>query len=246
MKVIQQHLAAQQKAFAVHPFFGRLAVEDIDTLDFAAGLTFWVFTFQDVLRLNEARISDPVLRKIARHHTAEDSGHEEWFIEDVSEIDPTPRDFSWLFGRHHAQTRDASYALVAEVFRAHDDYERIVLLQTLESAGHVFFERVADYVDRVDPNTTLRYFSRWHLAVEKDHELFEKELEKQLDVQLDPKVQSAALAMIDRCYDAFGNLFTGLEARLVRRAAGISSVAAPSNSAHASTSPTVLTNVEEH
>jgi hypothetical protein len=228
MNYINQHIALRQKEFASHAFFARFTADGppANLLDAAAGLTFWVFTFQDVLRLNEARITDPALRKIARHHGAEDSGHDVWFSEDIAEIDPTPRDFGWLFGRHHAQTRDASYALIAEVFRAHDDYERIVLLLTLESAGHVFFERVADYVDRTDPNTTLRYFSRWHLDVEKDHELFEAELKTTLDVELDLIVRARTVEMIDRCYDAFTSLFTGLEARLVRRAGGVRSVPA--------------------
>jgi hypothetical protein len=229
MKHITRYIATKQSEFATHGFFTRFSAEDprANVLDSAAGLTFWVFTFQDVLRLNEARISNPALRKVARHHSAEDRGHDVWFAQDIAAIDPAPRDFSWLFGRHHAQTRDASYALIAEVFRATDDYERIVLLLTLESAGHVFFERVAEYVDRVDPNTTLRYFSRWHLDVEKDHELFEAELATLLDVELDPQVTARAIAMIDRCYEAFSNLFTGLEARLVRRAGGMSSIAAP-------------------
>jgi hypothetical protein len=229
MKHIEQYIAGKQSEFAEHAFFTRFSADDprANALDSAAGLTFWVFTFQDVLRLNEARIADPALRKIARHHSMEDSGHDVWFAEDIAAIDPTPRDFNWLFGRHHAQTRDASYALIAEVFRASHDIERIVLLLTLESAGHVFFERVAAYVDRVDPNTTLRYFSRWHLDVEKDHELFEAEVGNLLDVELDPQLTANSIQLIDRCYEAFTNLFNGLEARLERRAGGVSSIAAP-------------------
>ena len=245
MRHITHYIASKQKEFATHPFFKRFSADDprANALDSAAGLTFWVFTFQDVLRLNEARISDPALQAIARHHSQEDSGHEAWFAEDIAAIDPAPRDLGWLFGRHHAQTRDASYALIAEVFGASDDYERIVLLLTLESAGHVFFERVADYVDRIDPNTTLRYFSRWHLDVEKDHELFEAELGDLLNVELDSQVAARNIALIDRCYEAFTNLFTGLEARLVRRAGGISSIAAP---ALPSSSPAVtLTSVAD-
>jgi hypothetical protein len=226
MKLIEQYIAEKQRAFAAHPFFARLQAEalDVNALDFAPGLTFWVFTFQDVLRLNEQRMQDPALRKIARHHSAEDKGHEAWFVDDVAAIDPTPRDFGWLFGRHHEHTRDASYALVAEVFRATSDYNRIVLLLTLESAGHVFFERVARYVEKMQPNTTLRYFSHWHLAVEKDHELFEEELHEQLDVDFDPAQRASMMAMIDRSYDAFNGMFSGLEERFIRRASGFKSI----------------------
>jgi hypothetical protein len=226
MKLVRQHLHDKQTSLVSHTFFARLDRNEPfeKGMDFAAGLTFWVFAFQDILRLNESRVKDADLRRIARHHRTEDKGHDGWFLEDLAELDPTPRDFRWLFGRHHLQTRDAAYALMSEVFRANDDHVRIVLLLTLESAGHVFFERMAAYVARNDASHRLRYFSHEHLAVEKDHELFEGRLEKALDVDLSLPVRMEAIAMIDRCYEAFGQLFAGLEARMVRRASGTFSV----------------------
>ena len=226
MKEVKRHLAERQREFVNHPFFGRLEgnTQFESEMGFAPGLTFWVFAFQDILRLNESRVTDPAMRKIARHHRAEDRGHEAWFLEDLAELDPTPRDIRWLFGRHHAQTRDAAYQLVSEVFRASDDRVRIALVLCLESAGHVFFERIADYVHRHGATDRLRYFSSSHLAVEKEHELFEAELMKALDVDLPLAIRAESIAMVDRCYEAFHQLFTGLEARLVRRASGTFSV----------------------
>lgn len=226
MKEVKRHIAERQQEFVSHPFFGRLERNDgfESEMGFAPGLTFWVFAFQDILRLNETRVTDPVMRKIARHHRAEDRGHEAWFLDDLAELDPAPRDIRWLFGRHHAQTRDAAYALVSEVFRASDDRVRIALVLTLESAGHVFFERIAEYVHQHGATDRLRYFSRSHLEVEKDHALFEAELMKALEVDLPEAVRLESIAMVDRCYQAFHELFTGLEARLVRRASGTFSV----------------------
>ena len=226
MKEVKRHLAERQKDFVSHPFFARLERNDRfeSEMGFAPGLTFWVFAFQDILRLNETRVTDPALRKIARHHRAEDRGHEAWFLDDIAELDPSPRDIRWLFGRHHMHTRDAAYALVSEVFRTNDDRVRIALVLTLESAGHVFFERIAAYVQRHGADERLRYFSSNHLEVEKDHALFEAELMKALEVDLPEEVRAESIAMVDRCYEAFHQLFTGLEERLVRRASGTFSV----------------------
>ena len=222
MQSVQQYLVEKQAELAAHPFFGRLERSrgSNQELAFASGLTFWVFTFQDVLRLNESRVTDPVLAEVARHHRAEDRGHDAWFLQDVELLDPTPRDVPWLFGKKQAHTRDAAYALMAEVFRATNDHVRIALLLTLESAGHVFFERVAEYVHATGMTDQLRYFSHHHLEVEKDHAMFEGETKAVLESELPADVRAEALAMVDRCYQAFTQLFDGLEARLAKQSSG--------------------------
>jgi hypothetical protein len=227
MQSVRLHLEDKQAQLAAHPFFTRLEQGrgKHQELVFASGLTFWVFVFQDVLRLNESRVQDPALAKVARHHRAEDRGHERWFLQDVELLDPTPRDVPWLFGAKHAQTRDAAYALMSEVFRATDDRVRVALLLTLESAGHVFFERVAAYVHDGGMTDQLRYFSHHHLEVEKDHALFDEEMKATLEIELPAGAQAEALAMVDRAYQAFTQLFDGLEARLAKHSSGTYSIA---------------------
>jgi hypothetical protein len=136
-----------------------------------------------------------------------------------------------LFGNKHAHTRDAAYALMSEVFRATNDHVRVALLLTLESAGHVFFERVADYVHATGMTDQLRYFSHHHLEVEKDHAMFEDETRAVLEGELPADVQAEAMAMVDRCYQAFTQLFDGLEARLARHSSGTHSIQAPIDAA---------------
>lgn len=227
MQHVEKYLAQKQAELASHPFFARLQLNrgSSGELAFAGGLTFWVFVFQDVLRLNETRVTDPTMKAIVRHHRIEDGGHEKWFLEDLALLDPTPRDVPWLFGAQHAQTRDAAYALMSEVYRASDDRVRVALLHTLESAGHVFFERVADYVHATGMTDQLRYFSHHHLEVEKDHSLFEEDAPAAAAIELPAEVLAEALAMVDRCYQAFTQLFDGLEARLARHASGAFSAA---------------------
>jgi hypothetical protein len=213
MKSIQQYIASQQSEFARHPFFARLesSMPLPHVLAFAPDLTFWVMVFQDILRLNERFTTDPELRRIVKHHRVEDSGHEQWFLEDLAVMGSSSGDIRWLFGKRHAPTRDAAHALMAEVFRASDDRLRVVLLMTLESAGHIFFERVARFVDGAGKSDVLKYFSFSHLAVEKNHEVFEKQIAEKLDaIVLSPDLRAQAEAVVDRCYAAFRAMFEAM------------------------------------
>src|SRR4029079_13090631 len=140
MKLVEAHVAKRQAEFSKQDFLAdeRLGGGVGGVLSFAPDLTFWVMAFQDILRLNASLTRDPQMRKIVRHHRAEDAGHERWFLDDLAAMQIPAPDVRWLFGDRHAPTRDAAYALVTEVYRATDDRLRLVLVKTLESAGHVF------------------------------------------------------------------------------------------------------------
>jgi hypothetical protein len=209
MKLVEMHIERRQEEFSLHPFFSLLG-RDFDLSEmrsFAPDLTFWVMTFQDILRLNARMTTDVELRKIVRHHWAEDAGHERWFLEDLAMLQASEPDVTGLFGKKHRPTRDATYALVSEVFRAQDDRLRVVLIMTLESAGHIFFERVADHVSTLDA-AALKYFSHSHLEVERNHEVFEREMAAKIAaMEFPPKLRRQAIDLVDRCYLAFGSMF---------------------------------------
>jgi hypothetical protein len=191
-------------------------------LSFAPDLTFWVMAFQDILRLNASLTRDPQMRKIVRHHRAEDAGHERWFLDDLAAMQISAPDVRWLFGDRHSPTRDAAYALVSEVYRTTDDRLRLVLVKTLESAGHVFFGRVAAFVERVGLTKVLKYFSFSHLEVEKNHQVFEDEISRIVSgMRLEPKVRTEAKRLVDRCYVAFGTMFDAMCEAEAHRAAGV-------------------------
>jgi hypothetical protein len=180
-------------------------------LSFAPDLTFWVMAFQDILRLNAKLTQDPTIRKIVRHHRAEDLGHERWFLDDLAAMQVPAPDVRWLFGERHSSTRDAAYALMSEVYRTTDDRMRLVLVKTLESAGHVFFGRIAAAVEKAGWTKMLKYFSFSHLEVEKNHEVFEEEISRTVSgIKLAPKARAEAKQLVDRCYAAFTAMFDAI------------------------------------
>lgn len=228
MKTIQLYIDSKQNEFMNHPFFSLL--EGLNSLEeisyFVPELTFWAMTFQDILRINEERVTDPYLKKVARHHRLEDAGHEKWFLSDkkyISELTNDPAcgrdDVAWLYSKDSQLVRDAAYAIMSEIYKLDEEILNVALLLTLESSGHVFFEKVVKQVKKTGEDKNLKYFSSSHLEVEMAHALFEEEMERKIfERQLSISARREALKMIDRCYDAFNKMFDGLILACNRRA----------------------------
>jgi hypothetical protein len=100
---------------------------------------------------------------------------------------------------------------MSEVYRTSDDRLRLVLVKTLESAGHVFFGSVAQVVERAGWSKFLKYFSFSHLEVEKNHEVFEQEISRYVSgIRFSAPMRAEAKALVDRCFAAFGAMFDSL------------------------------------
>lgn len=222
MKTVQAHIESKQKEFANHRFFDvlRQLKSPKELGCFVPELTFWVMTFQDILRLNEERITDPHLKKIAHHHRLEDAGHELWFLHDRSYLGKkasNDEDILWLFGNETRAMRDPAYAILAEVYKSDNEWLNIALLFAVESSGHVFFEKVAEQVEKTGEDRKLKYFSRSHLEAELAHALFDEEEHAMFATPLPAKIRHDAVQLIDRCYDAFDRMFDGLVTACNRR-----------------------------
>ena len=227
MKAIQTYIDSKQSEFVNHPFFELLdKMESLEEIsNFVPELTFWAMTFQDILRINEERIKDPYLKKVARHHRLEDAGHEKWFLHDKKYMSEACNNkycaqdnVAWLYGSDSQLIRDAAYALMSEIYKSEDERVNVAILLTLESSGHVFFEKVANQVKKSGADQDLKYFSSSHLEVELAHAMFEDEMEKQLMARQVPiNIRRQAIKMIDRCYDAFNQMFDGLVLVLNKR-----------------------------
>jgi hypothetical protein len=206
-------METKQRELEQHPFFGQFDGDAsfAKVMRFAPKLTFWAMAFQDVLRLNESLVADPVFKRIASHHRDEDAHHDQWFLHDIKKLGGPTLDVDTLFGQSCAATRDASYALISEVMSARDDRVRLALVLALEAAGHVFFGRVTRFVDQKGQTERLRYFSLHHFRIEQNHDLFADATEQELaSIVLPPAIREEAKAAIDRVFATFGRMFVGL------------------------------------
>ncbi|XYH93909.1 hypothetical protein ACMHYB_39585 [Sorangium sp. So ce1128] len=222
MKTIQQHIVSHQARFSDHPFFARLEADPpLDHLaPFPLCLTFFVMTFQEILRICDERVTDPEFKRMVHCHRLEDAGHDRWFLGDLAALGIELPTAAQLFGPPHLAARHASFALVAEAFNARHDASQLTLLLTLESAGHVFFERFARYLERIGERRRLRYFSQTHLDVEKAHDVFEDCTDARIEsMVLTPEVQAEALQLVDRCYRELQGMFDRFEALIEESAA---------------------------
>jgi hypothetical protein len=174
MRRLKRVIAARQEELRQHRLFALVAASRsaAPLARMARALAWWPMVLPDVLRLNVARIQGAAARRWAAHHRVEDAGHERWFLGDLRALGMEAPGIDELFGDGFQPIRDACYALVGEVRREQSDAERIALLLALESTGLVFLDQVAAAVERLCPHLPLRYFARFHLGVELDHELF--------------------------------------------------------------------------
>ncbi|MEJ7731394.1 MAG: hypothetical protein WKG00_19530 [Polyangiaceae bacterium] len=216
MKRVLSEIAARQREFANHPFFQRLERNEPTqrTMAFISAPAFFVMAFQDILRLNATRIQDPQMRRVAERHQQEDLGHDSWYLHDVAVVEGDTRNVSRLFAPEHMITRDVSYELISEAWNATDDRVRIVLVLVLEATGHVMFRKVSQYLERMGFDRKLKYFSKGHLDVELDHEIFESVDAELQSIVLAPEARDAALGVVERGFAAQARMLDGFNARI--------------------------------
>ncbi|MCC5646229.1 hypothetical protein LC607_25540 [Nostoc sp. CHAB 5824] len=220
MKTVDNYITQKQIQLAKHPLFKAISREtSLESIKLLAQyLSFWAMSFQDVIRINEMQITDSEIRKVAHHHLVEDMGHDQWFLSDLQQMKVEEPNLKLLYSRDYIFTRDATYAIMSEVFRASSDIERIALLMSLESTGHIFFEYTASLVERADYSSKLKYFSISHLDIEKNHELFEQEMQDFLNsIHLSQDEEKKIFEIVDRVYQAFTIMFDGFELLLDKR-----------------------------
>ena len=221
MQIIFDEIQTLRKEFEKLSFFKFL--EDGDQIDdaniFVPGLAFFVLTFQDILRLNEEHITNPKFAPIIELHRQEDLGHDAWFLHDLKQLG-TDCPATLLFGDQFVETRDASFEIVSEIYRATDDRVRLVIPLALEAAGHVFFSRVFHFFSRTGYSGQLKYFSKEHFEVEKDHELFEDDINDAiLAIDLSEALKQEAKRVISRIFQALSKMVSALQQKIESRKA---------------------------
>ncbi len=210
MKRILDLVDERQRIFAELPFFVQMRNQApyASISGVVPQLAFWILTFHDLLELAEARMVDPHLRQIVRHHRSEESGHDVWYLDDLASLGVPLPGIVELFGPVHQRVRRGSYRLMAEAIRSESDWVRIALVLTMEATGAVFFAHASRYAHW--PVERLLFFSNHHLQVEQAHELFEQRMHDFLRAQeLNEVEYVAAQAAVLRSFEAFHHMFEG-------------------------------------
>jgi hypothetical protein len=202
-----------------HRFFQQIAGKQPDfrrAMSFAPAGTFWVMTFQDIIRLNAELARDPEVRQVLAQHRSEDSGHEQWFLEDLKiAFGDEPMSIRWLFSDENRSVRDMSFALMAEVFRIDEDRLRLVLVEVLESAAGIFFGNISRFLQRSGHASKLKYLAGVHLDAEEGHEMHAGEHRQRLEEMiLPPALRAEAARLIERMFASFLRLAESLAERM--------------------------------
>ena len=183
----------------------------------AQSLTFWVLSFQDILRLGGTLVTDPRLVPLARTHAEEDAGHEQWFLSDV-ELLGAARDLRWVFSHEHTTVRDISYRVVSEVLSARDDRARVAVLLSLDAIGGLFFGLVVSRLEQLGLDEGLQYFARSHQEVEENHEVFEADAHlKLMNIELPEEHVEDVLGAVRRTFAALCALADELDLQMSAR-----------------------------
>lgn len=217
MKQVLASIEAQSGTFAKLTYFRLLerpgARTDVEIM--AQGLSFFVMSFQDMLRLNARVISDPTLKRLALGQRKDDAGHDLWFLNDVQKLELEP-DLRWLFSKRHQQTRDTSYEIISQILAAPSDAARLTVGLALEATGSVYFSRVYEFFSCFGLTEGFQFFSRHHWDAEQSHDVYESEIHQQLlAIELAPETRTQALAAARATFSAVARMCEDLSGKML-------------------------------
>jgi hypothetical protein len=210
----------RREALAGHPFLTYLrsesgTLEDVQCI--AGRIAFFVMCFQDVLRLVHSTTADPLLKRLAKVHQSEDSGHDNWYLHDLERFGISV-DLRDLFSAQTALTRDVAYTQISDVLRATDDCSRLGVVLALEAAGREFFQGIIDFIERQKRAAGLLYFARRHQRIEQNHDMFKGDAQDELAaVSVTPGSLTEILDVVERTFESMTRLADDLLQQLLQR-----------------------------
>jgi hypothetical protein len=213
MQDVQERIREYQGAMSEHGFLRALdtggTIDDMRRI--APRVAFFVFAFQDVLRLVHSRSSHPQIKPFAEKHAQEDRGHDEWYLRDLAELGVS-FDSAWLFSDAHRVTRDVVYAQITQIVGAKYDQTRLAAALSLEALAAVFFASSRRFLERIGEAQRLDYFGGRHLAAELSHELYETGGQVELaSIEVPEDAAQEILTAIEQVFASMTTLAEDLE-----------------------------------
>jgi hypothetical protein len=223
MKPVLDSIEAMTRAFANLEYFrileGPPQRSDVEIM--ARGLSFFVLSFQDMLRINANKVKDPAFAAIVSAQRNGDAGHDNWFLSDLKRLGIEPN-VRWLFGKSHERTRDTAYEIISELHSAPDDCSRVVVGLVLEATSSEYFSRVHHFFAGLGLVDGYRFFGREHWQAEQGHDPLEGATRAQHEaITLSESSRQHALATAARVFRSVSHMCDDLAARMLdARAAG--------------------------
>lgn len=151
------------------------------------------------------------LEEALNTHAEEDETHSALLLEDwvTLRIDDllgwAPRDlYWWMTSDATATSRRADWELMSLVYHNEDPLLRFVIIEAMEAAGQVFFQRTVPIVQKLRQEIPgeYRYFGEHHLHRETGH-LQNADEKIFLRGELSTEDQAKALVLVNRVFDIF-------------------------------------------
>ncbi|HJL17467.1 MAG TPA: hypothetical protein RMH99_17490 [Sandaracinaceae bacterium LLY-WYZ-13_1] len=228
MQAVLKHIRERAEGLARHRLFTewieRDDVEPRQKLLFMPEAIDFVMGFRD---FNEYYVVYPepadALERALTAHAHEDATHSRLFLEDwrALAIDDllgwAPRDLYWWMTCEETQeSRRLDFELISLVYHEPDPRLRFPIIESMEAAGHVFFQRTVPVVEALAATTgrDYPYFGRYHLERESGH-LQNADERAFHEVRLSPAERARALGLVRRVFEIFERHFDRWE-RLAR------------------------------
>jgi len=214
MNTIHADIQDHRQRISQHPFLVRVtrSVSLAEIQPALPAFSFWIMSFQDVLRVSEERATGAEVRQFIRNHRAEAVGQDKWFVCDLLKLEGQLPDLLALFGARHTMSRNASYALLAEAYNARSDLNRLLLIQSAQVLNALLLSEMTTFMGRARVKPELRYFSDANAVRGTNNEAERIAFEYLSGLNLSPLSHAATRTLVERVGNAFKEMLDGFEA----------------------------------
>lgn len=150
--------------------------------------------------LSEAYYRDP-LQEMVNKHMLEETGHAEWFIEDLKTLGiNSSESINFLWGD---ETKESRYACTKIVKIADTPDKKITAILAIESSAKVFFTALCPIIDSLEQEigVNLQWLGGTHREEEINHSISDiPEQVKQID-------SPEAVRVIENVYEIFNQMW---------------------------------------
>jgi hypothetical protein len=191
MEEILAFIEGKKQKFAQQPIFLYMQDRSIDPRQRLAWIPCaapFIMGFADLNKyaFRDDLSNDPI-QKIINKDTYEDDHHWMWFLEDLKNLGFDQSlsfngSLKFLWGEETKSAR----RLINELYRyayAANPLEKLIVFEVIEATGSVMFPMAAQVSEEIREKYDIncRYFGKFHVIVESEHEIYTKNTKKTIE-----------------------------------------------------------------